>query len=61
MIGWISSSPEATRALRAADRAFDKAMSAAAGLKLADKIVAIRAAKTTREAAYSAVMKGNAA
>jgi hypothetical protein len=51
---WISNSPEASRRLRAADAAYDKAMAACEGLELADKIVAVREARAARQETYSA-------
>jgi hypothetical protein len=55
--GWITNSPEAARALRAADAAYDRALAAAAGLRLAEKVEAIRAARAARDATYRAVME----
>lgn len=55
MTTWLTNSSDAARKLRAADKAFDRAMAAAANLKLADKVIAIREAKAARQAAYDAV------
>jgi hypothetical protein len=54
--GWITNSPQAAAALKAADLAHDRAMAAAAGLLLADKIPAVAAARAARDAAYRAVV-----
>lgn len=53
---WISNDPVATKALKAADRAYDKARTAAANLPLADKIEAYRAAREARQKAYNDLM-----
>ena len=53
--GWVTNNPEAAARLRAADDACDRAMRAASGLRLADKIDAIRSARAARDAAYRAV------
>lgn len=52
---WMTNDPVAADKLCAADVAFDIALAKAQGLKLADKIVAIRDAKAARQAAYDAV------
>ncbi len=49
---WITNDPAAAKALKAADKAHDKARALAANLPLADKIIAYRAAKDARAAAY---------
>ena len=54
MIMWVSNIPEASERLRAADAAYDAAMTACAGMKLADKIVAVRKARAARQDAYNA-------
>ncbi len=53
---WISNDPQAIKALRAADRAYEKAQAAAANLPLAEKIEAYRAARCARQAAYNDLM-----
>jgi len=49
---WITNDPAAAKALKAADKAHDKARAFAAHLPLADKIIAYREAKEARAAAY---------
>jgi hypothetical protein len=50
---WITNDPAAAKALRAADRAYDKARAAASGLPLAEKLEAYRAARAARQRAYN--------
>lgn len=57
MKSWITNSPEAARALRAADERYRCARLLAGGLCLKEKIEALRAAKRAHEAAYDAVAK----
>ena len=52
---WFSNDPIVAKALRAADRRYEKARSAARDLPLAEKIVALRAAKADRKAADDAI------
>lgn len=54
-VGWVTNSPEAATKLKAADRAYDRVVACAAGMKLADKVLVIRAAKVARDRAYQAV------
>ena len=54
---WITNIPETAEKLNAADRAYDKARTAAANLSLADKIVALRVAKSDKINAYAAAVK----
>ena len=53
--GWLTNSPEAATALKAADHKYTLATLACSGWKLADKVVAIRKAKAAHAAAYEAV------
>lgn len=53
---WITNNPEAAKALQAADTAFDLAKAAASNLPLAEKVAALRTAKTQRQAAYDAAI-----
>jgi hypothetical protein len=58
---WLTNDPEAARALRAADKAHDKARAKAINLPLAEKVKAYRQAKDIKIAAYAAIrntMKG---
>ena len=55
MLDWLTNDPAVAKALRAADRTYDRAISATAHMKLADKIEAIRIARAARTAAYDAV------
>ena len=52
---WLTNSPEAAKALKAADHKYTLATLACSGWKLADKVAAIRDAKATHRAAYEAV------
>jgi hypothetical protein len=52
---WVTNDPAAAKVLRNADLQYDKALAAASSLPLAQKIVAIRAAREARQAAYDAV------
>lgn len=52
-LAWLTNDPDAAAQLRAADYHFDAAMRKASGLLLADKIVAVRNAKTDRAKAYA--------
>ncbi len=52
---WLTNDPEAAKALRNAERAFNKAKSAASNLSLADKVFALKTAQNIRQAAYDAV------
>ncbi len=56
-INWVTNDPQAARALRKADKEFEAARIAASTLPLADKIVALRAAKEARQAAYAKVSR----
>jgi len=58
IIGWVTSDAGAAAKLRAADRRYEAARRAAAGLCLQDKIIALREAKARREAVYEAVQGG---
>lgn len=53
---WITNDPQVAKHLKAADKVYTAAVTKAAGLKLADKVAAIRAAKLARQAAYDALM-----
>lgn len=53
--GWLTNSPEAATALKAATHKYMLAMVACSGWNLADKVVAIREAKAAHAAAYEAV------
>ena len=55
MTGWLTNDPEAARELRRIDREYQRAVEAAKGLKLADKVAAIRQAKAAKLAAYRAI------
>lgn len=61
MRGWLTNDPIAARMLRAADRGYQRRLSAAQGLALAQKAEAIKAARLARAAAYDAVWDGRAA
>ena len=54
---WFTNDPEAAKALRAADKTYDKARANAAGLSLTDKVAVYRAARMDRESAYARVME----
>lgn len=54
---WITSDPQAAKALKKADKVFEAARVAAKSLPLADKIIALRAAKDAKQAAYARVLK----
>jgi hypothetical protein len=49
---WITNSPEIANKLRAADRQYEKAITAASRLPLCEKIAAHRNAKSRRALAY---------
>jgi hypothetical protein len=53
--GWLTNSPEAAKALKAADHEYMIARAACSGWKLADKVEAVRKAKAAHCAAYEAV------
>lgn len=55
--GWISNNPKASALLRAADAAYERAKGNASNLPLAEKVVALAAAKQIREAAYTVASK----
>jgi 1,2-phenylacetyl-CoA epoxidase catalytic subunit len=57
MIGWLTNSPKVAKKLRLADNRYDRARKAAVGLKLAEKVEAIRNAKERRDADYAAIFK----
>ncbi len=50
---WITNDPQAAKALKKADKAFEAARTAAKSLPLADKIVALRDALAAKQAAYA--------
>ena len=54
---WITNHKPSAKALTAADRAYDKAKLAAQGLSLADKIVALREAKSAKVKAYARAVR----
>jgi hypothetical protein len=49
---WITNNPEAAAKLRSIDNAYESARRAARNLPLAEKIIALRSAKSTRDEAY---------
>jgi hypothetical protein len=53
--GWLTNNPAIAHKLQAADRRFDRAVKAATALPLAQKIVAMRAAKDQRLLDYQHV------
>ena len=53
--GWVTNDPKSAAMLREADLAYRRAYDAARGLSLADKVVALRAAKIERQAVYASV------
>jgi hypothetical protein len=53
---WITNDPKAVKALKAADRAYDRARAAAVDLPFDQKIEAYRAARCERQAAYNDLM-----
>lgn len=55
MVSWITNDPKVADVLRKADVDYIEARHAARKLRLADKIVALRKAKTDRQAAYDSV------
>ena len=58
VIGWVTNDAEVAAKLRDADRRYEEARRAAAGLCLQDKIIALREAKARRAADYEAVQGG---
>lgn len=53
-VTWFTNDPQAAERLRRADKTYDTARTMAAGLPLAEKIIALRNAKIARDEAYAA-------
>ena len=56
-IGWITNNPKAAKALRAADLAYEQAVALMGGMLLADKIVAVRAARDAHAATCDRIFR----
>lgn len=60
-IGWVTNNPEAAKALRAADLAYEQAVALMGNMLLADKIAAIRAARDAHAATCDRIFRSAAA
>ena len=55
LLGWLTNSRSYAARLRTIDATYDRRIAAASGLRLADKIEAIRAARAERDSGYAAI------
>ncbi len=56
-LDWLTNDPQAAAQLRAADAAYDAARLAAQHLPLAEKVIALRAAKLARAKDYADIQQ----